>query len=345
MGKPSAPSAPDPYTTAQAQYQYGTQAAQYGAGLDDISTVGPTGSSTYTFGSNEYGDPTTTNTTTLSPEEQQILNQSEGIQSGQLGTASTLLGDVNKTAGQGAPSIAPVQYSAGNAGPVATSINTSGVPGIESIQGAEGLEQQGQSTALAGEEAAMQPQQSQETEQLQAQLTNAGIHPGDPAYDNAMASLNSQIGQQDTQAAGAAITAGTGLENTVYGEEANTNQQLFGEAQSEEQAQNSGQSQQYGENLSNANLSNTAGTTALSDWANETGIPLNELSSILSGSQVSAPQSGASTAQSVSAPDIMSAFQNQYAGQLSQYNAGVASNNALYSDAATLGSLAYLALS
>jgi hypothetical protein len=345
MGKPSAPSAPDPYTTAQAQYQYGTEAANYNTALNDMNTVGPTGSTSYgiTGYDPSTGAPIRSQTTTLSPAEQQILNSSQGIQQGQLGTAGTLLSDVNRTAGAGTPNIAPIQYTAGNAGPVSMSINTSGVTGLPTIQGMGGLEQGAQSTALAGEEAAMQPGMQQQYEQLDASLRNSGAHPGDPAYDNAMASFNASMNNAQTQAAGAAITAGTGLENTVYGEEANSNQQLFSEAQAQQQAENAAQSQLFGEGATNANLSNSAGTTALQDWANETGIPLNELSAILGGSQVQAPSSIAPTASQVSAPDIMSAFQNQYAGQLSGYNANVASQNAMIGDATSLGALAYLA--
>jgi hypothetical protein len=38
----------------------------------------------------------------------------------------------------------------------------------------------------------------------------------------------------------------------------------------------------------------------------------------------------------------MSAFQNQYAGELSNYNANVASQNGLVSDAATVGAIALM---
>jgi hypothetical protein len=348
MGKPSAPSAPDPYQSANAQYEYGTRAAQFNQGLNDVNTVGPTGSTTYTSTpgtynpqTGEYGPNQTTQTTNLSPAELAILQGSQGVQEGQLGVGGQLVNEAGQAVSTGMPSIAPVQYSAAG-GPIQSGIDTSGVPGIGPTQG---YEQYGQRTALAGEMAALEPMQSQEFEQLDASLRNSGNGPGTPAYDHAMATLNSQIGGQDTQAAGAAITAGTGLQNTQYGEEANTNQQLFGEAQSEEQARNAAESQLFGQNVTNANLSNTAGGTALADWAQETGIPINELSAILGGSQVSAPSSIAPTASQVSAPDIMSAFQNQYAGQLSQYNAGVASNNSLYGDAAGLGALAYLAFS
>jgi hypothetical protein len=344
MSKGSAPAAPDPYTTAQAQYQYGTEAADYSTALNDINTVGPTGTTGYAITGVDptTGAPIRTQTTTLTPAEQSILTGTQGIQQSQVNTAGNLLGEFNTELGTGAPSIAPINYGP-TAGPVQNTISTSGVPGIESIQGLEGLEQQGQSTALAGEEAAAQPGMTQAREQLDASLRNSGAHPGDPAYDNAMAALDASQTQQQTQLAGAAINAGTGLENTVYGEEANTNSQLFSQAQQEEQAFNTAQQQQFGEGTTAAGTSNAAGTTALADWANQLGVPLNELSAILGGSQVSSPSSISPTGATVSAPDIMSAFQNQYAGELSNYNAGVQTTNSEYGDLASLGMLAYLA--
>jgi hypothetical protein len=344
MSKGSAPAAPDPYTTAAAQYQYGTEAADYSTALNDVNTSGPTGSTNYAITGYDptTGAPIRSQTTTLSPAEQSILTGTQGIQQGQLGAAAPLINQFSYLSSQGQPNIAPVQYSVSGT-PIQSSINTSGVPGIQPIEGSEGLEQYGQNTALAGEEAAAQPGLTQAREQLDSSLRNSGAHPGDPAYDNAMAALDASQTQQQTQMAGAAITAGTGLENTVYGEEANTNQQLFGEAQAEQQAANAAQSQGFTEGTTNANLSNTAGQTALSEYATKLGIPLNDLASLLSGSQVTTPSSVAPTSASVSAPDIMSAFQNQYAGELAGYNANVASTNAGIGDLASLGMLAYLA--
>jgi hypothetical protein len=348
MGKASAPSSPNPYTSAQAQFQYGGLAAELGQKINDVNTVGPTGSTTYNTtggGINAQGYPVasnTTQTTTLSPAEQAILSGSQGLQQQQINSAGNLLKNANTAIGAGAPSIAPVVYGAPAAGGITTGIDTSNVPGIQSVQGLNGIEQNAQATALAGEEAAMNPGLTQSREQLDASLRNSGSHPGDPAYDNAMSALDASQASAQTQAAGAAITAGTGLENTVYGEQANTNSQLFGQAAQQAQQQNTAQSQQFGEGVTQANLSNTAGQTALSDWAQQTGVPLNELNSILGSSQVTSPSAVSPTPQNVSSPDIMSAFQNQYAGQLSQYNAGVATTNGLIGDAATVGSLALM---
>jgi hypothetical protein len=341
MSKPDAPSAPDPYTEAAAQYQYGTQAGAYTTALNDVNTVGPTGTTSYAVTGTDptTGAPIRTQTTALSPAEQSLLTGTQNIEQGQLGTAGNFLGQVNQESSAGEPSINPVQYSVPNQ-QAETSINTSNVPGIQSIQGSEGLEQQSQNTALAGEEAALQPTQSAQYEQLDASLRNSGALPGSPAYETAMSQFQAQEGQQDTQAAGAAITAGTGLENTVYGEEANTNSQLFGQNQSQEQAYNSGVAQNFSQGLSNAQLNNQAGTTSLADYAQQIGIPTNELSAILGGTQVATPGAVSPGTATVQAPNIESAFNTAYQGALAQYNAGVSTSNSEDADAVGLAAAA-----
>lgn len=342
MSKGSAPSAPDPYTTAAAQYQYGTEAGAYTTALNDVNTTGPTGTTSYNVTGTDpvTGAPIRTETTSLSPTEQNIFNQSQGIQTGQLGTAQNFLGQVNQASGSGEPTIQPVQYSA-TGGPIQSSINTSGVPGIENTQDAYTT---GQSTALAGEMAALQPGLDQQREQLDSSLRNSGNLPGSPAYDNAMDALDQDQASQKTQAAGQAISAGNTLQNTQYGESANTNQQLFGQAATEQTQNNAAESQLFGQNTSNATLNNTAGSTALADYAQKVGIPLNELQAILGGSQVSAPQANAAGTANVQAPDLESAFNTQYQGALAGYNANVASSNADVTAGAGLTSALIMAL-
>ena len=347
MGKDSsAPSAPDPYTTAAAQYQYGTEAADYNAALNRVNSTTPTGSTQYTITGTDptTGAPIYSQNTSLSAPQQKILNATQTQELGQLGSAGSALGSVNSALGS-TPSVKPVQSSV-SANPVNTNLNTSNVPGIANVGS---LEQQGQSTALAGEEAAIMPGMKQQQEQLDSSLRNSGAVPGDPAYDNAMASFNASMNNAQTQAAGAAITAGTGLQSTNYGESANTNSQLFGEDTSALSAENAAQGQQYSQGLSSAQLNNTAGSQELSNWAQELGIPLSAITSLMGagggvGSSGSGTGSSTAAGASTSAPDIMAAFQNQYQGQLAGYNANVATDNADTGAGATLGAAAIAAL-
>jgi len=371
MAKSSAPAAPDPYTTAEAQYDYGSLAAEYNAALNNVNTVGPTGSTNYAItGYSSTGAPIYTETTSLTAPEQNILAGSQqvqqgantvalgqqgvqtaqqGLQLGAAGAGETALGSLNAEQAAGVPQTPGVVYGTSGYAPTATSINTSGVPGIVSPMAGE---QYGQSTALAGEMAALQPSQSQQMEQLQAQLINSGNGPGTPAYENAMAQLNAQQGQQDTQAAGAAITAGTGLSNSLFNQSDTANSQLFGEAQAQEQAQNAGSLQQYQEGMGEAQLQNSGISQELADYAQQVGIPLSTLTSLNSilgassggvggtgsaaGGTVSVPGGTTAGGGQVQAPNLMQAFENQYQGQLAGYNANVATDNADTGAAATI---------
>src|ERR1700736_5827706 len=90
MGK-SPPSAPDPYQSASAQYQYGTQAAAYNTALDRPNAVTPYGSSNYSITGHDpqTGAPIYTHTTSLNPTELATLTAQ---QKGELGLTNTATG-------------------------------------------------------------------------------------------------------------------------------------------------------------------------------------------------------------------------------------------------------------
>jgi hypothetical protein len=342
MGKPSAPQAPDPYNSAAAQYKYGTQAAAYNAALNRMNTVGPTGSTQYQVtGTDPTGAPIYTQRTQLTPTEQALLNSQEqvgilgnqtalgqqGIQLQQQGLQRSLvpqggnaLSQLRQVTGQGAPQTPGLTYG----------IDTSNVPGLISPQ--TGFDY-GQGTALKGELAAINPSMQQEKEQLDASLRNSGAHPGDPAYDNAMMAEDARQANAYAQAGGAAITAGTGLSNSLFNQALQGNQTAFGQAQAQ------------------SGLRNTAVSQALQNYATQAGIPLSQLQGIMQMLGTQSGQIGAGGAQSgqanvpqaiapgtsqTSAPDIMNAMNNQYQGQLSNYNAQVAQQNSLMGDASGL---------
>ena len=341
MSKGSAPSAPDPYTSAAAQYQYGTAAADYNAALNRVNTSGPGGSTSYnvTGYDPQTGAPIYSQNTQLAPGQQQMFDASTAVKNASLTGAGTLAGQFNNTAASGAPNTAPIISNVGRGG--LTAVDTSGVPQIADVSG---LYDKSYNTALAGEQAAVDPSMQAEKEQLDASLRNSGAHPGDPAYDNAMAQLDARQANANTQAAGAAASVANNIQSTNYGESANTNQQLFGENLSTTQAKNQVQNQDFTQGLANAQLNNQSGSDALSQWASKLGIPLTEMQAILGGSQPNTPNAVAPSQANASTPDIMSAFTNQYNGQLAGYNANVASANADTSAGAGLAGAAAIAL-
>lgn len=354
MSKGSAPSAPDPWQSAAAQYQYGTEAANYTTALQrpDIVTPygsetwgqgspsgaqapsaytpppvypdgavnnGRVGSSSYTpsfgFGSNPItasGAPQYTQNISLSPAQQTLLNLQEGNQIGSGVTAQELLPQISHNISN------PVANT-----PVQSGIDTSGVSAIPGANDLSGFTQQAQDAAYKQQTQYLDPQFSQQQEQLDSQLRNQGAYPGTAAYDNAMKLFTNQKQQAYSNAEEQAVGQGLQEQQALYGEGANTNQQQFGQAAAEQQAANAASGQKLSQSLELNQL------------------PLSQYETLTGGSATPAPASfglggSGGGAGSVSAPDIMGAFNNQYAGQLANYNANTASTNQDIGTAASL---------
>jgi hypothetical protein len=155
---PSPPPAPDPTATAAAQSQYNKEAAIAQANLDRIDQVTPWGSLTYTqTGTNADGTPKYEQTQTLTPAQQQLLDQQNAIGSALGGLAQQQIGRVADTTGKafnfnsetplvtnisGAGDVStfkgktpgvdrtvasqPMMYTYGDGGPIARSFDTGG---------------------------------------------------------------------------------------------------------------------------------------------------------------------------------------------------------------------------
>jgi hypothetical protein len=276
MGKGSAPSAPDPYTTAAAQEQFGTQAAAYNATLNQVNQVGPTGSTNYAqTGTNpSTGAPEFTSTTQLSAPEQALLSGSQG-----LGLQSQ-------------------QLAGGQGQNVANTLASYQLPTQASNQQ---FGQNAMQAAYGEQTATMDPYWNQQQESMDASLRNSGATPGTPAYDNAMQSFEAN-------------------RSSAYGQAEN---QAFGQGLSAEGQQIGDVNQAQGGQIANflSLASGSPGATSATGAAGNT-----------------------TTGASTSAPDIMSAFNNQYQGELAQYNSGVASQNADVGAGAGLLSAALMAL-
>lgn len=101
MGKSSAPPAPDYAAAAVAQGQENRETAQFNAGANRVNQYTPQGSSTWTIrpgadlNNPQPGDYI--QTTTLSPTQQAIYDQTAAIDNSLLGTASEQLARVRNT--------------------------------------------------------------------------------------------------------------------------------------------------------------------------------------------------------------------------------------------------------
>jgi hypothetical protein len=315
MCTPSAPAAPDPYKTASAQTgsNIGTAIAQ--AAIGNSNTVGPTGStSNAVTGSTSWTDPTSgqtyqlpqyTTTTTLSPEQQKLYDQQTQLGSGlnqlaidQTGKISGLLSSPLDTStlpsagtlptntpsfSQAQTSIGPTDYSA---------------------------DRQKVEDALYSR---LNPQLDRDRASLENTLVNQGLVRGTDAFNQAMDSFNRQANDQRTQV----VLAG-GQEQSRLADLALQQ----GQFQQAGTAQNNASAQQgYQNQVGLAQDQTTARQNALQEQLALRNQPINEISSLMSGGQVTMPQFQGYNAPTVAGTDVAGAVYKSNAIEQQQYQA------------------------
>lgn len=143
--------------------------------------------------------------------------------------------------------------------------------------------------------ARIDPRFEEDRQRLDTQLANQGIVPGTVAYDRAIDELN----RQRTDARLAVDSAALGQASQLYGLEAAQRNQ------------------------------------GINELIQQRSVPLNELSAMLTGSQVQAPTFVNPPQTAISAPDVLGATYGSYNGQLNAYNAAqqraAANTQGLYS--------------
>jgi len=158
---------------------------------------------------------------------------------------------------------------------------------------------------MTGQEAIMarlEPQLAKQRVSTETNLINQGLRPGTEAYNNAAQIL----GQQENDARTQAVLQGINLD-------IGANQQGFGQA------------------LESGKFGNTAQQQALAEAISLRQLPLNEITALMSGSQIQNPQFGAYSGATVQAAPVFAGAQAQgqydmtkYAQDVSQANAATA---------------------
>lgn len=267
MGKssPKAPAAPDPVKTAEAQAAADKETAIAQAALNRIGQVTPYGTLSYnqTGYDEKAGVPLYTQTTTFSPEQQQLydLSQKFNVQSG--GIANEQLTRLNEALSK------PISYE--------------GAPSLVNAADPE--------TQRIAEQAIMSrinPQFDRDRATLEARLASQGIALGSDAYNTAMGQFGQNVNDARAQAALQAIQLGQ----------------------------------------SNAALQNQARQQYVQEAASIRNQPLNEISALISGSQVQGPQFGGYSQVSLPASQLTDNTYRNYAAQQNAYNQQVSQNNA-----------------
>jgi len=130
-------------------------------------------------------------------------------------------------------------------------------------------------------------------------LINQGLRPGTEAYDNAIQLLGQQENDARTQAALQGINVDIGA-----------NAQGFNQA------------------ATGATFANTAQQQALAEAIQQRQMPLNEITALMSGSQIQNPQFGAYQGTNIQAAPIFAATQAKGQAEQNLYNQQMAASNA-----------------
>lgn len=214
----------------------------------------------------------------------------------------------------------------------------------------------------------MNPQLARDQEALRTSLVNQGVTIGSEAYDRAMEDAGKQrndarmgaiLGAGEEQSRLAALDANrAGFQNTAqqqaydqalgrgtfanaaagqrFAQDATGQQvqnaamgQLFGQNLQAAGFQNQAQQQQFGQSQALFDAQNAQRSQALNERMTQRNAPLNEISALMSGSQVQQPQFTNTPSYQIPTTDYAGLMQGNYANQMAGYQQQMQSRNAM----------------
>jgi len=189
-----------------------------------------------------------------------------------------------------------------------------GGPNVQTSLDLSGIAKMPVNAGMTGQEAIMSrlnPSLARQRTTTETNLINQGLRPGSEAYDNAIRSL----GEQETDARTQAVLQGLNLD-------IGANQQGFGQQ------------------LEAGKFGNTAQQQALAEAIQLRQLPLNEITALMSGSQIQNPQFGAYSGATVQAAPLFAGAQAQGQFDANKYNQQVSQANAQTAGMYSLGGAA-----
>lgn len=330
MGKSKAPKAPDPKETAAAQTGTNIGTAVANSYLNNVNQVTPDGSLTYNqTGSKNYYDPYTgksydipqfTATQQLSQQQQAIKDQTDGAElnlgklaNSQSGRLNDLLGrpmDLNgaPAAGNAGNLNMPQYQQFGNGPKLQTSYTDDFSQDKQAVQDAM--------------MSRLNPQIENDRSALEQRLANQGIMPGSKAYETSM-NQNAQA----TNDARTSVLLASGQEQSRLAQLANqqatfgnnANQQMWNNQFQSTQGNNALAGQKYADQQTQFNAQNTARNQYLQEQYQQRNQPINEISALLSGAQVTNPNFVNSANSQIATTDVAGLINQNYQNQLGAY--------------------------
>lgn len=190
-GGGSMPKAPDYKGAAEATAQGNLQAAQQAAAANRVNQYTPYGQSVYSSaGKDANGNPIYNQTTTLSPQQQQLLDAQTGASLGLTNLYGNQIGQIGSQ--------------------LANPIDPNSLPAQQINAG---------QTAQDAIMSRLQPQFDRDQSKLQTQLANQGLQPGSAAYNNALTQFGQNKNDAYTQAALQGINVGENARQQALNEQ------------------------------------------------------------------------------------------------------------------------------
>lgn len=349
-----APKAPDPYATAQAQAQMSKETAISQQGLNAMDQHTPDGSLEYSQSGETWADgtPKFSVTQTLSPGNQKLydLNNQTQQNLGQIGVSQSkridelLSTPLNLNVGQmpTAPDGSTNRYGL----PGATTVSSRYAPDAIMVDRANiesNADLEKQLIDLGNQR--LTPQLQRQRADIDASLADKGIKANSDAYSRAMTDLgqtendarnqlilngqNQAFQQalarsqnaftQDLSRTGQFWNQGTQKAQQDFTQDLSGRQQYFTEAQS-----NAANEQQQDQSLFDRAWQTYTGQMqgrqqTIDEILQQRNQPINEISALMSGSQISKPTWTSTPQASIAAPDLMGMVQSNYAAKSQQY--------------------------
>jgi len=376
---PTPPPAPDYAGAAVAQGAANKETAIAQAKLNNPNVVSPYGNQNVVWSSPDAnGVSQATITQSLTPDAQRTLEAQQKLQYNMANLAGTgytnAFETLNKPFSFGGPAVQTSLAAPGalQAGPAAGAYGMAqggvNAPTLQSNLDLSGVAKMPVNAGMTAQEAIMarlEPNLARNRVSTETQLINQGLRPGTEAYDNAARLLGQQENDQRTQAAlqginldisanqqgfGQALDTGqfqnnanlagftAGLQNQQAGNQAIS--QNFGQGQSAAQMQNAMVAQQANQNLQQGQFANTAQQQALAQALQQRQMPINEISALISQSQIQNPTFGAYQGSNIAAAPIANATAMQGAFDQNIYNQQVGTANANTAGLYSLGGAA-----
>tara|TARA_R110000787_G_scaffold136456_1_gene248972 strand:- start:561 stop:1688 length:1128 start_codon:yes stop_codon:yes gene_type:complete len=251
------------------------------------------------------GKPVTqwSQTTSLTPELQYILNQQQAIAAGKGDVAGMLVNRMGSEYGQ------QMDWSG---------LSPMGEVPMGQYTRPGGDRKAAEDAAYNQAQSRIAPQQESQRESLELKMRNQGLNPQDAAWQSQVQSQAQGFNDQNNQALWSANQAGRQNAESVFGQRLSANAQNYGQA------------------MGNSAYANQIRQQQLTEAMTQRGFSLNEINALMSGDQVGLPQMPNFAETSAAQP---ADYQGAAAQQAS---AKAASNpaNALLGAGATLGAAA-----